>query len=695
MLTTIGARLRTALASRGTAAFLSAALVVGVLVGLAAALLVAGIQQVGDLVAPDAEGAARWLPLVAVPAGLSVSWLIARRFGPGVDGGGVSETMAGLSIRAGYLPTRTIGAKLAATIATLGSGGSAGREGPAVYVGATIGSSLARHTNFGEDQIRSLVAAGAAAGIGATFNAPIAGMLFAMEVLLGNFSIRHLNAVVVASVAAAVTTRSLVGQERILSAPAHQLGDPLELILYVMLGLLAVVFGLLFLRLMRVIEADKKSFGVSGWGRPLAAGLVIASIGVAEPNLLATGQDFVATLLRLDPASDQSALASTAPIFKELPLWLFLGIIALLKPLAASLTRSSGGSGGSFMPSLFIGAAVGSSMALLIGPAWGFSEIDPGAFAVVGMAATFAAVARAPLTSIIIVFEITGDYGLVLPLMLASSLATFLADRLHSESGYTLPLSLAGIHLTRTEDIDLLDTVSVGDVMTQMPSLTPSMTTAAADVILDAERHHGMPVVDNGELVGLLTLSDIARSGGPSDTTRVGDAMTAGPITASPGMPVSAALARMAALEVGRLPVLADKDPHELVGMFRRESVVRAYHYALGTSTDRSLYRERLKARRQPGTTFFELVVPARSAAAGKIVRELDWPEDAILVSIRRGGSVLIPHGNTAVHENDTITAFGTGDSRVELAYMLEPSSSSSPPPPPPPPPPPLKDDLS
>ena len=126
-----------------------------------------------------------------------------------VDGGGVTETMVGLSLRAGYLPTRTVGAKLAATIATLGTGGSGGREGPAVQIGATIGSSVARHTHFGEDQIRSLVAAGAAAGIGASFNAPIAGMLFALEVLLGNFSIRHLNAVVVASVAAAVTTRSL------------------------------------------------------------------------------------------------------------------------------------------------------------------------------------------------------------------------------------------------------------------------------------------------------------------------------------------------------------------------------------------------------------------------------------------------------------------------------------------------------
>lgn len=674
-MTDIRALTRRALSRRGAAAFLTAALIVGVAAGLAASILVGGIQLLDEVVGSSGRGAGRFLPLIVLPGGLLTAWLLARRFGPGVDGGGVTETMVGLSIKAGYLPSRTIGAKLAATVATLGAGGSAGREGPAVQIGATIGSSLARHTHFGEDQIRSLVAAGAAAGIGATFNAPIAGMMFAMEVLLGGFSIRHLNAVVVSSVAAAVTARSLVGEDRLLSAPAHQLDDPRELILYVLLGLLAVLFALAFLRMINRIEGFKTPQGLPGWVRPLAAGLIIAAVGVVEPRLLGTGQEFVGSLLRLGSTDATEAMKSTVPVLESVPLWLFLALVAGVKPIVATLTRGNGGSGGSFMPSLFMGAAVGAGFAILIAPAWGFSDIQPGAFAVVGMAATFAAVARAPLTSIIIVFEITGDYGLVLPLMLAASLATFLADQLHPETGYTISLKREGIHLTRTEDIDLLDTVNVAEVMSPaMTPLMPDMTTAVGEQVLDAERHHGLPVVENDKLVGVLTLTDIENVGGPSEETFVRDAMTTKPITVVPSLPVSAALARMAALGVGRLPVVADDDPTRCIGMFRRESVVRAYHHALGGTKDRSLYRERLKVRSHPGASFFEVPVPPKSAGAGLSVRDLDWPDDAILVSVRRGGSVLIPHGDTTVRVGDTITAFGTSDSRVEVAYLFEPA---------------------
>jgi CIC family chloride channel protein len=659
------AKVRQVLRGRGAAAFLVAALVVGVLVGLAAALLVTLIDLVRDFVDPLENGRSgwsglgRWAALVALPVGLMASYLIARRWGPGVESGGVTETMVGMSLHGGYLPTRTIGSKIAATAATLGTGGSAGREGPVVQIGATIGSSLARYTHFGEDQIRSLVAAGAGAGIGASFNAPIAGMLFAMEVILGNFAIRHLNAVVVASVAAAVTARTIVGEEEILSGPAHNLDAPAELLLYAALGLLAVAFGILFLRVLDRVEGREWSPRLPSWTRPLFFAVVVGLLIAIEPELLGTGQDFVGELLRLDAGSER--------------VWWALLLIAAGKTLAAASTRAGGGSGGQFMPSLFIGSAIGGGFALLIEPAWGFSELDPGAFAVVGMAATFAAVARAPLTSIIIVFELTQDYGLVLPLMLATSLATVIADRLHPATGYTLPLVQRGVHLPRTEDIDLLDTVTVGEVMNWPgTTLRPDHTTSEAEALLQESHHHGVPVVTGERLEGVLTLSDISRAGGPSDTTTVGEAMTARPITAFPGMPVSAALARMAALDIGRLPVVADDDPTRFVGMFRRGSVVAAYHHALGGATARGLYRERHRIRTQPGASFFELPIPPLSAAHGARVRELNWPEEATLVSVRRGDRVIVPHGETRLEVGDTITAFGTGDARIEFAHLLE-----------------------
>jgi CIC family chloride channel protein len=647
--------------ARGAGVFLAAALVVGVLVGVAAALLVLLIGWLRDLTEARVDQLGSWWWLVSVPAGILAAWAVARRFGHEVESGGVTETMTGLSIHGGYLSTRLIPAKLAATAVTLGTGGSGGREGPSVMIGGAIGSSLARYTRFGEDQIRSLIAAGAGAGIGASFAAPIAGMLFAMEVLLGNFAIRHLNAVVVASVAAAVTTRTIVGEERLLTAPPHSLQDPRELLLYTLLGIAAAAAAMLFLRILdAVAQVRARSAALPGWVRPVAAGLAVAIVGLVEADALGAGQEFVAGLLRLGPDTTRAA-------------WVLLAV-AVAKMATNALTRSGGGSGGTFMPSLFIGACLGAALAIVVGPAWDYSVLEPGAFAVVGMAATFSAVARAPLTAILIVFEITGDYELVLPLMLATSIATLLAERLHPESVYTMPLKRRGIHLLRREDIDLLDTVTVGEVMT-WPETVPdsTMSTAAVDRILTDERHHGLPVVDDGELVGIVTVSDIARSGGPAEDLLVADVMTPDPITVIPTMPVSVALARMAALGFGRLPVVATEDPRRLVGMFRRESVVRAYHHALGATTDRHLYRERLRLRTHPGTGFFELPVPPGSAAHGRLVRELQWPEGATLVSVRRGDRVIIPHGDTVLATNDTITAFGTGESRVDLAYVLQP----------------------
>jgi hypothetical protein len=180
-------------------------------------------------------------------------------------------------------------------------------------------------------------------------------------------------------------------------------------------------------------------------------------------------------------------------------------------------------------------------------------------------------------------------------------------------------------------------------------------------------------VVSEDRLVGIVTVTDLDRASGPD--AAVSSVMTEGPVTAFPGMPVSAALARMAALGIGRLPVVDDDRPGHYIGMFRRDSVVRAYHVALGDSADRQMYRETHRQRIQPGARFFEVPVPTRSAAHGRRVREIEWPEGATLVSVRRGGSVLIPHGDTELRTGDTITAFGTGEARIELAFVVEPAA--------------------
>lgn len=649
-----GERGQSLFAPRGAAAFLGLALVVGILVGLGAALLIFAISWVGDFFTEvgDAANLGRWLPLVALPTGVFVAWLIAEHWAPEVRGDGVPEATAGLAIRSGYLPTRAAPLKIAATAATLGAGGSAGREGPIVQIGSAIGSSLARHTGLGEDQVRSLVAAGAGAAIGASFNAPIAGMLFAMEVILGHFAIRHLNAVVVASVAAAVTSRSIVGEERLLRAFPFRIVDSRELALYAALGVLAVVAAWLFLRILD--KAETLGEALPRWGRPLLIAVAVAGIGVWEPRILGTGQNEVAELLRISTVVEDG--------------WWVLAGLAGLKILATSGTIGSGSSGGAFMPSLFIGATLGAGFALLVEPVWGWSVLQPGAFAIVGMAATFAAVARAPLTAIIIVFEITGDYGLVLPLMLAASLATFLADRIHPESVYTMPLVRRGIRLVRHSEVDLLDTVKVGDVIVERSeTVTPKMSTAEVRGRLDRLRSHGLPVVADGRLVGIVTITDVLRVGGASDQTTASEAMTPRPVTVTRSTPVSVALERMAALGVGRLPVVEEDDPEVLCGLFKREDAVRAYHYALSTSTHDELSRQRLRTRVHPGADFFEFTIPPGSVADGRLVREVAWPAGLTVVSIRRGRAVLVPEGNTELCGGDVLTAFGRPAARERL----------------------------
>jgi len=635
-------------------------IVVGALVGLAAAALILGIDFVANAVGlGDVDHVSWWVPLITVSIGLSAAHVIGSRLAPEALGDGVPETTAALTVRAGYLPTRAFFVKLVATALTVGAGGSAGREGPMVQLGGTVGSKVARWAGVGEDRVRSLVAAGAGAAIGASFNAPIAGMLFALEVILGAFAIRHLHAVVVASVTAAVTSRSIVGSDRILSAFAFQLSDARELLLYAVLGLLVVVAGIAFLRLVDWAEALHLGTRVPGWLRAAIFGLVVALVAMVDPAILGDGQEFVAGLVR--------------PVDQEPLLWWMLGGLALLKIVATAFTLGGRGSGGAFMPSLFIGAAVGAGFGELLEPLWGISTLHPGAFAVVGMAASFAVIARAPLTAILIVFEITGDYGLVLPLMLATSLATFVADRWHPESVYSMALHRMGIRELRPAEVDLLDTIDVGRVMTRSaPQTSPDATTAEAQGELDRSRSHGVAVVDDrGILVGILAVTDIVRGGGPSDQMTVGDVMTPGPVTVTALTPVSAALERMAALGVGRLPVVDADDPTRLVGMFRREDAVRAYHLALDRRVDDEQSRQQLGARTHPGADFFEFGIPAGSVADGRPIKHVSWPSGCTVVSVRRDRDIAVPNGETVLIAGDILTIYGTRGGRQRLAERL------------------------
>jgi CIC family chloride channel protein len=384
---------------------------------------------------------------------------------------------------------------------------------------------------------------------------------------------------------------------------------------------------------------------------------------VIRPEVLGTGQDFVGSVLR-----NESGLA-----------WWLLLSLAVLKAIATATTLGGRGAGGIFMPSLFIGATTGSATALVLDQAWQWSEVQPGAFALVGMAATFSAVARAPLTSILIVFEITGDYGLVLPLMIATAISTILAARVHRESAYSGPLSRMGIHPVHAGVTDLLDTVSVSQVM------TPETYTVEADDtlgevagVLARIHRRGVPVTEDGQLVGIIAESDILRAGGPSDQTLARDAMTPNPATVQPDTRVSEALERMAAFGVGRLPVVSPAEPTRVIGVFRRVNVINAYHRALGATAQANTLPDRVNIRTKPEAAFAELVIPSGSVADGRKVSEVPWPETCLLVTIHRGSRQLVPTGQTVLHAGDAITVIGGSDATSRLRERITKSTEAA-----------------
>lgn len=658
------------LAEREMGGYLFISALVGVGVGLGAAALVFLLDTFdrllqpffGPLFDPATHGwfnPSRTLVFLSIPLGLVLAWWIARRWAPEVGGDGVPQTVEALTVHGGRMRGRVAPLKVLTTALTVGFGGSAGREGPIVQVGGAVGSWISRRFGLGEDQIRSLVAAGAGAGIGAAFNAPIAGMLFALEVILSSFAVRHMSSIVIASIAAAITSRSLVGPELALDTGFYRMTSFAELVPYAGLAIVVVVVGLLFLALIDRLEDLSEKHGASlGWMRPVAAGLIVAAIVFFGPQLFGTGQLFTNELL--------AGRATEA--------WWLLMLLGLGKAVATALTTSSGASGGAFMPSLFMGAAIGSGFAQLVDPFWiGTASLNQGAFAVVGMAAMFSVVGRAPLTAILIVFEVTGarDYGLILPLMLVATLSTFLAERVHPDSVYSAALRRKGITMRRHGSIDILDAIEVGQVMAPARlRVETSSPVQEVERLMAIYHSHGMPVVDaDGALVGVVTVSDLARGDGPDRTAA--DVMTPRPVTVTPGTPVSRALERMAALGVGRLPVVDEDDPTKLIGMFRREEAVRAYHEALSSRTDGELTRARLAQRTAPGAGYYDFRIPAGSVADGRKLRDVSWPEGSTLVSIRRGREVLVPSGNTVLQADDVVTAFGTDASKARMIERL------------------------
>ena len=397
------------------------------------------------------SGLPAWWKVLAPAVGGLLVGLIIHRFAREAKGHGVPEVMEAVAIRGGRIRPRVVVAKMFASGICIASGGSVGREGPIVQIGSAIGSTIGQWLRIDERRLRTLVGCGAAAGIAGTFNAPLAGALFAVEIILGDFGVAQFSPIVISSVAATVVSHHFLGDFPAFEVPAYTLVHANELFAYAGLGILAALVALIFVRTLYGVEDVFDKIRLYPPLKALAGGAVIGVIGIWLPHVYGVGYEAI-----------NEALNGTI-------LWSFMLLLVVAKIVAVSITIGSGGSGGIFAPSLFIGAMLGGAVGTVVHLLWPLSTAGPGAYALVGMGAVVAAGTHAPITAILIIFELTSDYSIILPLMISCIIATLLATRLQHASIYTLKLLRRGIDIHKGKDVNVLQPVLVREQMRSGP----------------------------------------------------------------------------------------------------------------------------------------------------------------------------------------------------------------------------------
>lgn len=631
-----------------TVVVVATALIVGLGAGLGAVVFRWLIGWFNMLFFVTAQSALSFMGryyVIIIPAigGLLVGTMI-YFFAREAKGHGVPEVMEAVAMRGGRIRPIVAVIKSLASSVCIGSGGSVGREGPIVQIGSTLGSTLGQILHVSDDRIRNLVACGAAGGIAATFNAPIAGVLFALEVILGEFSVGYFSTVVISSVTASVVGRIFLGNEPAFPIPSYSMASPWELLLYAALGIVAAFVAVAFTHTLYKFEDIFDAWRFPEYLKPMVGGLGMGIIGLYFPDLFGVGYEAI-----------ERALLGEIMVGTVL-------LLLVLKIVATSLTIGSGGSGGVFAPSLFIGSMLGAAYGVVVHHWLPTLTAAPGAYALVGMAAVFAGAARAPITSIIILFEMTDDYRIILPLMFATVISTLLSEHLSRESIYTLKLARRGIHLERGHDIDVMQGITVGEAMTPEPEMVSASTPLRELSDRFATSHyHGYPVLDEeGKLYGVVTLQDlerITRGGKRPPGAKVGQICTRNPLVAYPDEPLWTALKRIGTRDIGRLPVVSREDPTRLVGLIRGNDIIRAYNKAIARRVELQHRAERLRLGKVTGTEFIEADVHPASPLAGQQIKELNLPSDCVLISIQRGRRLVIPHGDTVLQPGDRVTA--------------------------------------
>jgi CIC family chloride channel protein len=523
-----------------------------------------------------------WLiPLIPMAGGLLVGPIV-YLYSTEAKGHGVPEVMQAVALQSGVIRPRVAMAKAVASAICIGSGGSAGREGPIVQIGAAVGSTIGQLFKLSGDRVKILVGCGAAAGISAVFNAPIAGVIFALEIILGDFTIRTFSPVILSSVLSSVVSRALLRDQPAFIVPAYELVSAWEIPLYILLGGLAGIVSMLFTKTLYMTEDlfDNK-IKIPGFLKPALGGLILGFSGLVAIKLNYAGFAHLSA-----PANFADGYESIGSVLGGAGVWYTLLALIVLKMLATDLTLGSGNSGGIFAPSLFMGAMAGSLFGFVVHSLFPGFTAHPGAYALVGMAAVVAGTTHATITSILIVFEMTKDYRIMLALMVACVFSTLVARRFLKPSIYTMKLVRRGIRLSGGRDVTLLQDIKVRDVMLREFKTIP-MHTSLHDLLhhLEESTETTLPVITpDGRLYGMISFQDlrtILTKHEIDSLVIASDVATREIVSVTEDDNLNQALEKFAMRDLDLLPVVDRDDQSRLRGVLHKSYLLSYYNKRL------------------------------------------------------------------------------------------------------------------
>jgi len=541
--------------------FLVLTILIGALAGLAVVAFIVLTERLGMRLYP--VGSAAWRRvLVPIVGSLAMGYLLYRYF-PNARGSGVPQTKAALFARGGFISLRTVLGKFGCTAATLASGIPLGREGPSVQVGAGIASVLGRALGLRPEKIKALLPVGASAAIAAAFNTPMAAVVFSLEEVMGDLNAPVLGSVVMASATSWMVLRLILGNNPLFHVPQYELVHPLEFAVYAVLGvaggLLSVAFTKLLLEMRkRFLLLPRKTW----WWHPVVGGIIVGLMGWFVPQVLGVGYVYVG-----------SALNSTMA-FK------LMALLVALKLFAVTVSYASGNAGGIFGPSLFLGAMLGGTIGSVAHHYLPGYTASPGAYALVGMGALFAGIVRAPMTSVLMIFEMTRDYSVIVPLMIANLASLFISSRFQKQPIYEALAHQDGIHLPNNKERSGSGRRTVALIMRGVTEFLPAeMSVQQAVESVRASKFRAWPVMDQGNIVGVLARSmlESANGDGRKEQAVLGLVETLEFPHVHTDHALHLALERMSQARIDILPVVNRADVHKLEGIVTLRDVLDSY----------------------------------------------------------------------------------------------------------------------